>query len=119
MKDKIFSMVSWHPAGSNYICTPPVTDTDIDYIIYVDDWNGAINWMTEHGFESCGEDKYGGNQFHAFRRDELNYIITYDYIFYIRFVAATELAKRLNHKFKSDRVALFKDILYGEYVNHF
>lgn len=113
MNDNIYSMISWHKTGSNYICNPPVTNTDVDYIILVGDWELAHQWMLENDFVTCGEDSYGGNLFEAFRKGNLNYIITYDLVFYDRFCAATELAKLKNLKYKSDRIALFKSILYG------
>lgn len=116
--NNVHSLISWHRTGSSYICNPPVTDTDEDYIILVDDFKECIRQLIAYGFEPCSDEHYVSTQlnlFEAFRLGRLNYIVTYDHIFFTRFVAATELAKVYNFKYKEDRVNLFKVILYGSY----
>lgn len=116
MEIKIPSVISYQRTGSNYTCNPPVLDTDIDYIVLVSDFGKAASFLLESGFVACTELEYYGNMFYAFRKGQLNLIITWQGVFYERFCAATMLAKHRNLLDKDDRVDLFKVILYGEYL---
>jgi len=102
-----------YTTGSNYICDPPVTDTDIDYIVYSANPKLLV-WLEEEGFESCNND-YPitiTGLFISLRRGKLNLIITDSYTFYHKWVEATKLAKKLNLKEKEQRITLFKYFLY-------
>lgn len=116
MEIKIPSVISYQRTGSNYTCNPPVLDTDIDYIVLVSDYGKVASFLLESGFVSCTELEYDGNMFYAFRKGQLNLIITWQGVFYERFCAATMLAKYRNLLDKDDRVDLFNTILYGEYL---
>lgn len=106
----------WHPTGSFYICSPPVTDTDIDYIAY-----GIMSEIAEglldYGFKFTSETQYeGGTWFDTYRMGKYNILVTDNDVFYNRFVAATALARARNISSKADRIALFQKILYGDVV---
>lgn len=115
---KILNKISidWQMTGSRFICNPPPMDTDEDYIVY-----GNLNLIEEvlyqSGFKLTADPKYeGGRWFLTFRLNEFNLIVTDSDVFFERFVAATLLAKRHNLLDKSDRIALFQKILYGDVV---
>ena len=102
-----------HQTGSSYICNPPVENTDIDFVIYTDN-KELLPWLIEQGFETNNGDyllEIDG-LFMSFRKDKLNLIITDTYDFYVKFVEATKLAKKLNLLEKEQRIALFQYILY-------
>lgn len=107
-------VIKSHPTGSNYICNPPVTDTDIDTVLLVQgDWDGAL---IEDGYSSSDSDNMEYDSlgiFTTWRKGNINYIVTEDERFYNLFVKATEEAKFLNLKNKEDRISLFQKILYG------
>jgi len=109
--------IVFQQTGSAYICNPPVTDTDIDYICICDgELSQAIDLLTGAGYSVTDyddEDYPEDSVFITFRKDKINLIVTADEDFYNKFVAATEVAKHLNLLKKSDRVMLFQAVLYG------
>lgn len=102
----------FHRTGSSVICSPPVLDTDIDYVILVDDKEEIRCILEDKGWKICGKEAYYNpdNDFIAFRKENLNYIIVNDVPTYDRWEAATLLATKRNLLDKADRVALFKNI---------
>jgi hypothetical protein len=104
LESGIFSEVA--PTGSNYICDPPVTDTDIDYAVLVDDIHKAESYLSGQGWAyggSAGDD----DRFASYKKDNINVILMTDPLYYNRFLAATEIAKKLNLLKKEDRIYLF------------
>lgn len=109
--------VSYQMTGSRYICNPAPTDTDEDYVALAAVGNDKlIRDMINAGFDmNTDPQKYEDlPQFLAFRKGEFNIIVTLDAEFYGLFVKATEQAKAKNLMEKADRIALFRDVLYGE-----
>lgn len=106
------------PTGSRYICNPPVEGTDEDYVVLAIDPNELVKKLRQHGFVETGdEDEYPEDGiFSTMRFGEINLIITEDEGFFGRFVAATEISRKLNLLNKPDRVALFQAVLYGNVV---
>ena len=97
--------------GSSYICNPPVTNTDIDFVIYSQDWDKLHDWCEKNAFKTNFE-AYEHEAFRSYKRGVINLIITDDPIFYKRFVKATEIAKQLNLLNKQQRIDLFAFVLY-------
>lgn len=97
--------------GSSYICNPPVTNTDIDFVIYSQDWDKLHDWCKKNAFKTNFED-YGLEEFRSYKRGIINLIVTNDATFYRRFVKATEVAKKLNLLDKQQRVDLFDFVIY-------
>jgi len=97
--------------GSSYICNPPVTDTDIDFVIYSQDWNKLDEWCKQNGFKTNFED-YAIEEFRSYKRGVINLIVTDEATFYKRFVKATEVAKKLNLLDKQQRIDLFDFVMY-------
>ena len=123
-RNTLYAIKGWHPTGSNYICNPPVIDTDMDFIVLIKDEDyfdtigrlSLCEWelggsdptpVSEAGYENAD---YG---FASWKKGNVNLIITTSQDFYNKFVYATEVAKRQNLLKKEDRVALFQKILYG------
>lgn len=105
------------PTGSRFICDPAPTDTDEDYICFQPRYEDKIDDFHAAGFSSEGHPEFytenNRGNFRSLRRGDLNLIVTDDHDFYELFRSATALAKRLNLRDKSDRIALFQLALYG------
>ena len=106
------------PTGSNYICNPPVTNTDVDEMFLVDDLQEVNFQLTGLGWKKCGleEETYQDKPSHwaAYRKENMNALLTTDLKYFMNFFKATEEAKHLNLLNKEDRVALFQKILGEE-----
>lgn len=107
------------PTGSFFICYPQVTDTDKDYVVKVTDLGTAEPALLDKGYKVSVSDREeydlqaeGG--FQAFRKEDINLIVTEDETFFSKFVDATLLAKELNLLKKEDRITLFQYVLYGK-----
>ena len=109
------------PTGSNYICNPPVTNTDVDEMFLVDDLQEVNFQLTGLGWTKCGleEETYQDKPSHwaAYRKENMNALLTTDLKYFMNFFKATEEAKHLNLLNKEDRVALFQKILGEEPKN--
>ena len=105
--------VTYNMTGSAYVCDPPVTNTDEDYIILVNSVGDSCEYLLRLGFLHCSKYPNLAEKFVALRKGTINFIITSDEVYYIRYVAATELAKKLNLTNKSDRINLFHVIIDG------
>lgn len=106
--------------GSRYICTPPVTNTDDDWIFNCSgkgQMKDAHVALKKHGFYIAGMREGGYYQIHEnftpYRLGHLNFILCNSQVFYNRFELATETAAALNLLKKADRITLFQAILYG------
>lgn len=107
-----------YQTGSSVICNPPITDTDIDYVIYTNKEYELDTFLKSKGYtKSCAEkEEYDleNEGFSCYRLNNINLIITTNREWYLKWVLATEVARKLNLKVKADRVMLFKAILYGD-----
>lgn len=124
--DVVFFATDVHRTGSRVICNPAPTDTDIDYIVLVDNCYcaaGIIDHMVHNGYtHNIGEsDSYQNmlsfdeeDGFMSFKKGEVNYIITPSKDFFDKFCAATVSAKEKNLLDKQDRIKHFRKYLYGE-----
>jgi hypothetical protein len=106
------------PCGSRVTCNPAPTDTDRDYLVEVkrfDDFDRALEIIMENGFHPEGGDHYRNSDFdfQSWRFGEINLIVTYKEWFATRHRSATMVCRSLNLMDKSDRIALFQKMLYG------
>lgn len=110
--DKLWSNI--YQTGSSYICSPPVLDTDIDYVIFTINPDELFYYLEDKGFETDYKDYQleSDGTFRSYKKENLNLIITDTYEFYLSFVKATDLAKKLNLRDKQQRIDLFQYILY-------
>ena len=99
------------PTGSSYICNPPVLDTDIDHMFLVDDLEKVSQVLEKLGWKRCGNEEYQIGKWVAYRKDNLNALLTDNLDHFNKFLQATEEAKKLNLLDKKDRIALFDKYL--------
>ena len=100
------------PTGSNYICNPPVTNTDIDQMFLVYDLYRAAEELNLLGWKECrtkNNNEYPTDVMLAFRLGVNNALLTDNEEYFNNFYKATEEAKRRNLLNKADRIALFEE----------
>lgn len=118
--DVIDKVKDYFPTGSRVICNPPIMNTDEDWVVLLHHTNAFTDfkkYMRDNGWETCGQDyaldPFGvrnRNRFVAFRKGELNLIVTDSPVVFDRYKIATKIATRLNLFNKEDRIALFQII---------
>ena len=110
--------------GSTVICDPPPTDTDTDYVVYIQDGpKGAadvIEFLKGQGYIPEGDqdhyDLMNENNFMSYRKDKINLILTAKPFFAKRHRVATKVCKKLNLLNKADRIMVFQAVLYGNWT---
>ena len=106
--------------GSRVTCDPAPVDTDQDFLVLVSQHffrSGGASALEGAGFKLDNPSQHylpECSAFNSWRRGHVNLIVTASYDFHRRFLAATQIAKRLNLMHKPDRVALFQAVLYGD-----
>lgn len=105
-----------YPTGSYFICSPPVLNTDIDFVIFTEDFDNFCEDLLKNGWSNCSGKEYPYVDFIAFKRREIsgvviNYIVTSKEEYYNKYVIATDTARALNLTKKVDRIALFQEVL--------
>lgn len=115
-------LAAW-PTGSRYICNPPVTNTDDDYVLFVEDIKAAYlelldtNWTIGGANNASYAVEDVGEWFSAKKHingEVVNYIVVGNQETFSKWVTATELCKKLNLLKKEDRIALFEVVVKGE-----
>lgn len=98
------------PTGSRVICNPPVMDTDEDFVVLSNaDYPQILQVMTDAGYTKDGGENYDSAKnledggFVSFKKGTTNYIVVTSLESHIKWVRATNLAKLLNLREKSDR----------------
>lgn len=106
------------PTGSNYICNPPVTTTDIDTVFLVTNIAQSDVALVSNSWNRCIGEGYEvlGGDFQAYRKGNKNYIITQEPTYYAKYVRATKICKMMNLLNKEDRIWMFKVVMDGEYL---
>ena len=106
------------PTGSNYICNPPVTTTDIDTVFLVTNMFFADQALVANGWTRCIGEGYEvlGGDFQAYRKGNKNYICTADPQYYSKYVRATKICKMMNLLNKEDRIWMFKVVMEGTHL---
>ena len=108
---------AFYPTGSNYICNPPVTDTDVDYLILAKHKKALAYTLMENKFTINPIDYYEQGKevlFESWRRGNINLLVMTDIDHFNKWVEATILAKKLNLLDKKQRVDLFNYVKFGE-----
>lgn len=122
-----FKAISVYPTGSKYTCTPPVLDTDEDYLVLVEDFNKVYLELSESpDWEDCmpsgteafkdayQDEKSYGMSWNAFRHASINIMVTGDINWYMASVAATEYCRVHNVQDKAQRIRIFRNLKYRE-----
>jgi hypothetical protein len=111
---------AFYPTGSAYI-VDRVSAADKDLVVLFESFEQAqeyINLRLCGGvWEMCGQD-YGddGTHFKAIRSGDDNQIIVWDYVQFVRWMAFTELAKKLGMSSKMERIELSKALVDADPV---
>lgn len=110
--------ISITPVGSRVTCDPPPTDTDEDWLILIKQstMEKCLSLLSKEGFALDNPNEHyrpEEGKFNSWRKGDTNLIVTRDWEFHRRFLAATHVAKVLNVMKKQDRVTLFQAVLYG------
>lgn len=108
-------VLMYQRTGSRVICDPPPEKTDDDWIVLVGgDLPGEMVGEDDDGLDYGGSE-WPEDQFASLRHrhGDTNLIITNDRAYYMKFVAATQVCRKLNLLDKNDRVMVFRAILYG------
>lgn len=105
------------PSGSAYIC-PQAGYNDLDFMMYLEEVQvGAYRQsLLDAGWESCSAAEYPDRNktgWEAFRAGQWNLILCWNATQYMRWLAATELAKVLNLTTKEERISLFQSVRDG------
>jgi hypothetical protein len=117
-------VLRWARTGSSYTCYPPVTTTDVDWLVLLrhdEDLMEFCDSLMRAGWHDClvddpaikesyKNDPAYGTLWLALRKDEHNIMITTSQTWWLRALAATELCRRLNVRSKDDRIAIFRCI---------
>lgn len=98
--------------GSSVICDPPVTTTDVDYVVV---YNGALSaYLQSHGFDVSTHAEYPNDEIRAcYRRDNINVIAVATVEDWDHWHLAHKLAKHMNLLEKHQRTTLFQFITEG------
>lgn len=102
--------------GSSVICNPAVTDTDLDVVVVYSE--ELYLHLTLNGWMNCYNGEMGVEYpntkvFYALRKGPYNIIMVSDWDAYARWAKFTEVARFMNLKEKSQRVALGSFIIEG------
>jgi len=110
-----FPEVRIYPAGSRYVCSPPVISTDVDFLVYT---KKSIDQKLEAiGFKKSQSENYRKTEDHddfwAWRRREVNLIVTSSANYAETFDTATHICKRFNVRDKWERICLHEALRKG------
>ena len=108
------------PVGSRVTCSPPPLDTDEDWLCLARDLTQFVETSKQEGYTMGGSGHTDEPMsFVSLKRDvdRMNLIVTTCATFYDAFILATGLAQRFNLMNKSDRIALFQAVIYGNAVD--
>lgn len=100
------------PAGSRYVCNPPVMHTDVDFLIYVPNIKTTnTEWLLtcckyKESLMSDYRMTFATKPITCFRRGVVNLIVTWNEDYYRGFRTATHICKRFNVRHKMERVTV-------------
>lgn len=119
----LLTMGTFFPCGSRVTCAPAPTDTDEDWLVLTEDAAAFREALFDAGYAlggsailDCAIPLHASDRFSSYMLDEVNIIVTQDPVFFGKFVAATNMAKRFNLLEKRDRITLFQCALYDAEV---
>jgi hypothetical protein len=111
---------SFHPTGSRFTCSPPILDTDEDWICHIQkDAKGferaylVEGMLVDEGFETSEDQGENYPDCISYRKGDINIIVVYDDWVYKNWVKATQVCKYLNLLKKEDRKMVHR-IICGE-----
>lgn len=112
--------LEWAKVGSRVTCPTFIAPKDYDVLCWVPERPPFVEKSEQEGFEIGGSKPTnhlsGDNKtspFTSLTKVDVNLIVTDDPQLYRLFLVATRLSARFNLTEKSDRIALFQAVLYG------
>lgn len=108
-------VAQWSRTGSGYISEPFQDINDLDYVVLVD--KDRVHdlgvWLTDNFWVLGGStsEKEFSSHFTSYKMHKYNLIVTTNTQFFLKFVAATLLAKEMEVTTKKERVAVFEAVL--------
>lgn len=103
-----------HPAGSRYVCSPPVMRTDIDFLVYTEKSTETFLTLVEAGYKKSEVASYRGmtdsSEFDAWRKGAVNLIVTSSLHYAETFQTATSICKTYNVREKWHRVIIHETL---------
>lgn len=111
--EMILECHDWAPVGSRITCDPPPMDTDENWLLLVKSLT-KFDEIARRNYWKLDSSMGNSPEFASFVFRDVNLIATQSDQFFKKFMAATSVAKRFNLLDKSDRIALFRAVLYGE-----
>lgn len=111
---RLFPEAIIFPAGSRYVCDPPVLYSDIDFLIYSPDLVAGrllVAGYVRSPFKEYAPNSY--NNFESWRRGKVNLIVTPSLALAKSFWVATHIVKRWNLRTKWQRILVYT-VLRGE-----
>jgi len=118
MRPEILSILnaagcSFYHTGSRAICSPAPMDTDDDWLVLCKNISHLVDTvqMLDNSGWVRGGSEVPESEFIAFRKEEVNLIVTNSTWFYDKYREATVLSKKLNLLNKEDRIAVFSTLL--------
>lgn len=126
--EKATTLLAWFQTGSSVICSPPVLDTDRDYVLLGSEGPkrleddlirlGYIKTTKEYGNKDIKDPFAMYNKITTFRFDDPlkgpdNLIVVHSTADYMKWKVATKVATKLNLTDKNDRIMLFRTIRSG------
>lgn len=123
--EKADNLLCWFPTGSSVICSPPVLDTDRDYVLLSSTYPsklvkeledlGYTKTSKEYGDKGIKDPFHMYNKIITFRLDGAkdNLIVVNSTADYVLWKVATQVATKLNLTDKNDRIMLFRAIRSG------
>jgi hypothetical protein len=106
-----FTYIQKASVGSRYICSPPPTDTDEDTLFWVKKIEECQKALEAEGWKKDGGETYKfQGEFISMRKDDQNYILSDNAVFFDAFVVATRICKKLNILDKPTRIWIHEQI---------
>jgi hypothetical protein len=108
IQDILDNALLWHRTGSSIICNPPVLNTDVDFMLFVQKPQ-LLDFYTNN-FDKDWQTNmlnYAGCILDTFRKGTYNILVTTDLVYYNIWATCTDIAIQLNLLKKEDRITLF------------
>lgn len=92
------------------VTTHATSVSDYDYVVLVKDADVAHLDLLSAGWRLCGKDEYDRGLYLAYRKGEVNLLVSANHVYVAAMEAATTLLRALNYVYKQDRYDLFVNV---------
>ena len=103
------TIIRQFPTGSR-VTTHAAAESDYDYVVFVRNASEAHEALLGAGWSVCGNDEYENDRYLAYRKGEVNLLVSDDRVYIAAMEAATTLLRALNLPNKQDRYDLFVNV---------